>query len=154
VLTCLLSRRRLGAYLDGALEGGASRAIEAHLGSCPRCQREAAGLQRLRAALQGTLLTPPDPDWTAFWPGIVRGIQDARRAPAAAARSWRWSPRWAARGAALAAASALSLVLWYAPWSPGSDESVVVTSADTQYPGGAMVYHTPDRVAVVWVFDE
>jgi hypothetical protein len=31
---------------------------------------------------------------------------------------------------------------------------VVVTSADTQYPGGAMVYHTPDRVAVVWVFDD
>ena len=45
---------------------------------------------------------------------------------------------------------------WYTGVWPRRDpeESVVVTAADTQYPGGTMVYHAPEKVAVVWVFDE
>lgn len=49
----------------------------------------------------------------------------------------------------------LSFVVVYEPWAPsGLDEPVVVTAANTQYPGGTMVYHTPEKMAVVWVFDE
>jgi hypothetical protein len=52
-------------------------------------------------------------------------------------------------------AAVLSLAVAYErlPRSP-SEGSVLVTAADTQYPGGTMVYHAPDTVAVVWVFDE
>ena len=51
--------------------------------------------------------------------------------------------------------AALFLVVAYERWGPsGPEESVVITAADTQYPGGTMVYHTPEKVAVVWVFDE
>jgi len=31
VLTCFRTRRRIGAYLDGALEGGAARSAARHL---------------------------------------------------------------------------------------------------------------------------
>src|SRR5213076_31163 len=38
----------------------------------------------------------PEPDWTGFWPGIVRGIEQAKlRAPVRALQpAWR-RPRWA-----------------------------------------------------------
>jgi anti-sigma factor RsiW len=151
VVICLVSRRRLGSYLDGALNDAAPRAIEQHLRNCGRCRKEADALRRLQALLHQAVVTPPEPDWAAFWPGIVRRLQDGRRPPIVAARR-RWtSPRWAFSGTAVAAA-ALSLVLWFGSWPFGFEEPVVVTSADTQYPGGTMVYHTPDQMAVVWVF--
>jgi anti-sigma factor RsiW len=150
VVICLVSRRRLGSYLDGALDDVAFRAVERHLQSCGRCRKEADALRRLRALLHGALVSPPEPDWTAFWPGIVRGVQDRRPPIVTVRRRWT-SPRWAVSGTAVAAA-ALSLVLWFGSWPFGPEESVVVTSADTHYSGGTMVYHTPDKVAVVWVF--
>lgn len=97
-------------------------------------------------------MASPEPDWTAFWPGIVRGIQD-RRQPVLVTSRRRWNATWAVGGTAVAAAT-LSLVLWFGNWPFRPEESVIVTSADTQYPGGTMVYHTPDKVAVVWVFDD
>jgi hypothetical protein len=127
--------------------------MEVHLGTCARCQREAVGLKRLHTMLRQVVGVSAEPDWTGFWPGIVRGIEDGRR-PAIGSRPRWWSPQWALGGTAVAGAAALSLALWFGPWATRPEESVVVTSADTQYPGGAMVYHTPDKVAVVWVFDE
>ncbi len=151
MVICLVSRRRLGSYLDGALDDAASRTVERHLRNCGRCRKEADALRRLQALLHQAMVAPPEPDWTAFWPGIVRGVEDGPRSPIAAPRR-RWTtPRWAVSGTAVAAA-ALSLVLWFGSWPFGPEESVIVTSADTQYPGGTMVYHTPDKVAVVWVF--
>jgi len=98
-----------------------------------------------------------DPDWAAFWPGIVRGIEDARgkNAPPVptSVRKWRWNPRWALGGAALAV-GILSFSLWRAmPDFLASDPPVVVSSAHTDDPNGTvMVYsgHGKD-VTVVWV---
>ena len=97
-----------------------------------------------------------EPDWTAFWPRIVRGIEDARReARPGSRRRWR-APRWAL-GGALAVAVLVTVTLWQ--WEAGEvppslEYPVVVNSADTDHPGGSvMVYHTPEKdMTVVWVF--
>jgi hypothetical protein len=102
-------------------------------------------------------LTPGEPDWTGFWQGVVRGIEDRRDArPVRVERSWwqrAWRPRWAL-GGALAAALLMSIGVWQ--WTPGPqlDAGVLVTSATTDDPRGTvMVYSTPEQdVAVVWVF--
>ena len=63
MLDCYRTRRRLGAYLDAALETAEASSTAVHLFSCARCQREVGELQRLRALLRD-YLTPADPDWT------------------------------------------------------------------------------------------
>lgn len=156
VLTCFRTRRRIGAYLDGALEGVAAQSTARHLSECRTCQGEAEALRRVRALLQRTAeLRPGEPDWSGFWPGIVRGVEDARRRqppPVAIPRRW-WRPRWAL-GGAVAAVGLLSLTLWQTMPGPlTSDSPVVVSSAHTEDPRGTvMVYSTHDRdVTVVWV---
>jgi anti-sigma factor RsiW len=158
-LTCPLYRRQIGAYLDGALAGSPARRVGAHLQRCLACRGEAESLRRLQALLRRTVSIPAEPDWTGFWQGIVRGIQDARRVPVALPRAlprvW-WRPRLAV-GAAMVAAVVLSVTLWQSSvWTPlAPDFPVIVSSADTEYPGGTMVYSTADRaVTVVWVFDD
>ena len=157
MLTCYRTRRRIGAYLDGALDPETARSTATHLASCGSCQREADELRRLQGLLRHTV-TPVEPDWTGFWQGVVRGIEDHRHArPAPTARPWwqpGWRPRWAL-GGALVAALLLSLGVWQ--WTPGprpSEAGVLVTSASTEDPRGTvMVYSTPEQdVAVVWVF--
>jgi anti-sigma factor RsiW len=151
---CLFARRRLSAYLDKALEAGTSRRMVHHLDGCPRCRQEIEGLRRMAVLLRQAIPAAAEPDWTGFWPGIVRGVRDGIPRGAIAVQR-RWSRRWVLSGAAVAAVAALSLVVAYEHLGPsGPDESVVVTAADTQYPGGTMVYHTPEKIAVVWVFDE
>jgi anti-sigma factor RsiW len=157
-LSCYWNRRRIGAYLDGALEARAAGATAAHLERCPACQREADELRRLRGLLQHRLV-PAEPDWTGFWQGIVRGIEDQRFArPAPAPRRWwqsAWRPRWAL-GSAVAAALLVTVGVWqWTPSGPLPDPvGVMVTSARTEDPRGTiMVYSTPEQdVAVVWVF--
>lgn len=157
MLTHYLTQRRLGAYLDGALPERAARATEAHLTACAACQREADTLRRLRAALHRSL-TPRDPDWTGFWQGIVRGVEDQRvrgPLPEPLRRRFAWRPQWTL-GGAVAAALALSLTLWQGGSTPMLTEApVVVNAASTAHPDGSvMVYSTPDKaVTVVWVFD-
>lgn len=108
----------------------------------------------MKILLQRITPVGPEPDWTGFWPGIVRGVQDATTRKRVGVRR-QWNRRWALRGAAAAAMAVLSLVVVYESRIPsGLDEPVVVTAANTQYPGGTMVYHTPEKMAVVWVFDE
>lgn len=104
-----------------------------------------------------TLLTgmpaPAEPDWAGFWPGVVRGIQDART-PRREPRRLAWlRPRWA-YGGALAAALLVSLTVWQlGPSSVTSESPVIVRSADTGDPNATvMVYSTTDRdLTVVWV---
>jgi hypothetical protein len=113
-------------------------------------------LRRLRELLQRAAATG-EPDWTGFWPGVVRGIQDRRDArPVPAPRHW-WQTlggtRWALGGAL--AVLFVSLGVWQ--WAPApylADAGVLVTSASTEDPRGTvMVYSTPEQdVAVVWVF--
>jgi anti-sigma factor ChrR (cupin superfamily) len=157
VLSCFLYRRRIGAYLDGALEERAARTTAAHLTACTACQAEAGALRRLRTALRRMSMVA-EPDWTGFWPGVVRGIDASRHAvPARAAgavRAWR-RPRWAVSGV-VAALVLVSLTVWQMTGSRVKpiEGQVLVTSADTEDPNGTvMVYSTPERdVAVVWVF--
>ena len=156
MLTCYRTRRRIGAYLDGALDQETARSTAAHLASCGSCQREAEELRRLHGLLLSTL-TPAQPDWTGFWPGVVRGIEDRREPkPVPVSRRWwqqDWRPRWAL-GGALAAMVMATGVWLMAPGARPSEAGVVVTSASTEAPGGTvMVYSTKEQdVAVVWVF--
>jgi hypothetical protein len=149
VLTCYLTRRKLGAWLDGALDESTARSTAAHVATCGVCQRETAELRRLHTLLTRTA-PGAEPDWTGFWPGVVRGIEDRRdlRPLRSAARSWR--PRKWAVGA-LAATLLVSLGVWQ--FSPGTDPGVLVSSASTGDPRATvMVYGSPERdVAVVWV---
>jgi anti-sigma factor RsiW len=157
VLTCYRTRRRIGAYLDGALDQETARSTATHLASCEGCRREAEELRRLKGLMRRTL-SPAAPDWTGFWQGVVRGIEAGRQPrPMPVARRW-WQPargrRWAL-GGALAAALLVSIGVWQ--WTPGpqvADAGVLVTSATTDDPRGTvMVYSTPEQdVAVVWVF--
>jgi anti-sigma factor RsiW len=155
-LTCYRTRRRIGAYLDGALDQGAAQSTATHLASCGSCQREAGELRRLRGLLQSTF-SPAEPDWTGFWQGVVRGIEDRKHArPAPPVRRWwqeAWRPRWAVGGAL--AFLLVAAGLWQlAPGPRPSEAAVVVTSARTEDPRGTvMVYSTKEQdVAVVWVF--
>ena len=157
MLTCLRTRRRIGAFLDGALAGATAQSIAKHLTGCSTCQREAEALRRMRALLQRTLSPGPSrvaPDWTGFWPGIVRGIEDARRRePLPVAAHRRWRPRWAL-GGAVAAVGLVSLTFWQTlPGLLTPDAPVVVSSAHTEDPRGTvMVYSTHEKdVTVVWV---
>lgn len=54
---CLSCKRRLSAYVDGALSPSLMATVEAHLASCPECQAERDSLRALMETL-GTLKTP------------------------------------------------------------------------------------------------
>jgi anti-sigma factor RsiW len=155
-LTCYRTRQRIGAWLDGALDEPSVRATAAHVERCPGCQGEAEALRRLRSGVRA-MLQPPDPDWTGFWQGIVRGVEDGRRrtAPARTSR-WSWRPQLAL-GGLVAAALLVTLTLWQTATGPFrvAEAAVVVSAADTDQPGGTlMVYSPPERdLAVVWVFE-
>ena len=155
MLTCSRTRRRLGAYLDGALDDASARSAERHLAGCATCQAEVAQLRRLKRLI-AEVAAVPEPDWTGFFPGIVRGIQDERLAAWAPKRRARklW-PQWAMGGAAVAA-GALAFLLWQGGRAPGIAEAGVhVHAATTESPGAAVMVYTPAErdLAVVWVID-
>ena len=149
MLTCYRTRRRLGAWLDGALDEGTARSTAAHVATCGVCQHEVAELRRLRTLLTSTAAVA-DPDWTGFWPGVVRGIQDRRTTPVHVT-SRRWRPQWALGGALAVALLVVSLGVW--EFGSQSEPGVLVRSASTGDPRATvMVYGPPERdVAVVWV---
>jgi len=149
VFTCYRTRRRLGAWLDGALDEGTAHSTAAHVAACGVCQREVGELRRLHTLLTRTA-TVRDPDWTGFWPRGVGPDQD-RREPAPVRSASRSRPCQWALGGALAAALLVSLGLW--EFGPGNEPGVLVNSASTGDPRATvMVYGPPERdVAVVWV---
>lgn len=110
----------------------------------------------MRALLQRTLglgSARVEPDWSGFWPGVVRGIEDTRRReaqPTPVPRRWR-RPRWAL-GGALVTAGLVSITLWQT-WPLAPHDPITVSSAQTEDPRGTvMVYSTHEKdVAVVWV---
>jgi anti-sigma factor RsiW len=131
--------------------------MAAHLSTCVRCQQEAEGLRRLHALLASATPAPGPPDWTGFWPDVIRGIEADRRRPVPRPTWRRWiaQPR-VAFGGALAAVLLISLTVWQAFYSPSAPEAaVVVRSARTDLPGGVMVYASHEHdLTVVWVFDD
>jgi anti-sigma factor RsiW len=162
VLTCLRTRRRIGAYLDGALDAGPSRSIAAHLSGCSRCQGEAENIRRVRVLLQRTLSLGRDraepADWSGFWPGVVRGIEDTKHrgapAPVAVPRGW-WSRPRLTLGGVLVAAVLASVTFWQLTSGPLAPEApIFVSSAHTDDPRGTVVVYSPHEqqdLAVVWV---
>ncbi len=99
------------------------------------------------------------PDWTGFWPGVVRRIEDGRaRKPIEIGWSWPgalWRPRLA-YGGALAAALLATITAWQTFYPAAvSEEGVVVSAARTEVPDATvMVYEPAERdLAVVWLFD-
>lgn len=153
MLSCYLHRRRIGAYLDGVLDPGTARSTSEHLARCASCSVEAESLRSLRVRLR-VAATAAAPEWTGFWPGIVRRIEAARRVPAPPRRTAWLRPRWA-YGSALAAALIVSLTVWqFLPRPAEREAPVIVRSADSGHPDGrVMVYSTPEQdLTVVWVF--
>jgi anti-sigma factor RsiW len=155
VLSCYRTRRQIGAYLDRALPEPAARTTAVHVERCSRCRRELGELERVRSLVR-TLSQPRDPDWTGFWQGIVRGVED-RRVPArvhAPTRGWRWRPQLAF-GGLVAAAVLATLTFWQMGNIFPTRDSVTIGSANTDNPDSTvMVYSTPEHdMAVVWVFD-
>lgn len=130
--------------------------MERHLAGCVACQGEVTQLRRVKA-LVAEVAAVPEPDWTGFFPGIVRGIEDEplRVGRASAARTRRLWPQWAMGGAALASV-ALAFVLSQGGRVPGvAEAAVLVNGANTENPGATvMVYTAPEKdLAVVWLFD-
>ncbi len=152
MLKCYRTRQRLSGFLDGALDEAATRSTVAHLTSCEACQKEADQLRRLHAMLQRAAAAGPEPDWTGFWPGVVRGVQDVKRAPAVRPRRALWQGRWAL-GSAVAAVLMFLGVWQLIPGPTTVDAAVMVSSARTEDPRGTvMVYSNKEQdVAVVWV---
>lgn len=98
---------RLSAYVDGALDGGALAAAEAHLAACAECRGAVQDLRRVVTLAHALDDRPPERD---LWPGIAERIAPARGAegiPLARRRRFAFSvPQLAAAGIALSVFSA------------------------------------------------
>lgn len=151
VLSCYFKRRRLGAYLDGALPERKARMIAIHLGRCAGCQEEALGLGRLRKLVRSSALVA-EPDWTGFWPGIVRGI-DAGAGSQTHARPGVLLHRRAAIVGAVGAAL-LAVTIWQGDSPVAPEGPITVAVANTEHPDGSVMVYTPpgDDLTVIWIF--
>ena len=147
--------------MDGALGPRAARFLDGHLTGCGRCQTEAERHRRLRALVRTAVVGAPDPDWTAFWPGVQSRITRERPQPV---RDQWWLPLWRpfwghprlSLGGALAAGLVVALSLWQTPvTSPTWSGSIVVQDVSTPDPEkSVMVYSTPEQdVAVIWLLN-
>ena len=120
-----------------------------HLGACARCRSEAGDLGRVRDMVRSAVVLA-EPDWTDFWPGIVRRVEAGSVVPV---RSGRLVLSRRVTMAGAVAAGLLAITLWQAGDSPTVFEHVSAV-ANTEYPDGSvMVYSTPgDDMTVIWVF--
>jgi len=98
---------RLSAYVDGALDGEALAAAEAHLAACAECRAAMQDLRRVVALARALDDRPPERD---LWPGIAERIGPASGAevvPLPHRRRYVFSiPQLAAAGIALSVLSA------------------------------------------------
>ncbi len=81
--------------------------VARHLGCCPECARELAGLRRATALLTAL---PTEPAPADMWASLERELARVERAPAPARPGRRVVP---ALAAAVAAALAVGLGVWY-----------------------------------------
>jgi hypothetical protein len=126
--------------------------MAAHLARCPGCRREAEGLGRLQALIAPSTAVA-EPDWTGFWPGIVRGVDAGRARPVRAAGRRREVRRVALAGAFMAAL--LAVMIWHSGDSLRMIEGPsALAAAETEYPDGSVMVYSPpgDDMTVIWVF--
>jgi anti-sigma factor RsiW len=69
---CWLIRRRLVGYQDGTLGRRSALRVAHHLHTCPACQGELQGLQRVTQLLR-SLPGPSRP--STYWPGALQQLQ-------------------------------------------------------------------------------
>jgi anti-sigma factor RsiW len=121
----------LSAWLDGELDDGARRQVDAHLAECPACQGIARDLQRVVGVAAGMPVTGPGRN---LWPGIADRIHRP-----VAGRIDPEAPRTIPLGhAGLVAAGLLLGVLLgrVVPWPsrPGSEGPPLATSRPAAQP--------------------
>ena len=61
-MSCRKSQSAFSPYLDGALSGREMRALEDHLGACPRCSRHFLSLQQAQRRVAGLGRRPAPPE--------------------------------------------------------------------------------------------
>jgi predicted anti-sigma-YlaC factor YlaD len=102
-MRCRQARRRLSAYLDGALSARGQNQVRGHLSECPDCREYSVELSRTWAMLELSEAPDTSPSFTA---AVMRGIRAERTMPV-----WH-APRWAV-AAAFAACLACGGLLGY-----------------------------------------
>ena len=106
MMTCDEARELLHALLDGELDAGHAREVEAHVAGCPRCAAELAQFREMRKAIAGANLSFKAP--AALRQRIEAAIPAPPvRAPAPSRRSLL---RGFALGTAMSAAAAASVL--------------------------------------------
>jgi len=161
---CLWNRPRLERYADGALGTRMTRSVKGHLDECEDCLHRVQSQTELTSLLKGAVAEPPDPDWSAFWPGIQAQLARNEPKPKPVQDSWwvpLWKPFWGhprlALGGVMVAVLAVALSLWPFQGPDGQAAlagSVVVQDVGTSDPGRpVMVYSSPDQaLTVIWLF--
>jgi anti-sigma factor RsiW len=102
-MTCEEAEVLIHALVDGELDAGHAREVEAHVASCPRCAAELAAVREMHAALART-----DLKFTA--PPALRKRIEAALPAAATAPSRRSILKGFAMGSAVSALAATGLV--------------------------------------------
>jgi anti-sigma factor RsiW len=127
-MTCHELDERLDDWVDGTLEGGMARDVEAHLAQCPLCRERE---QRLRQLLAHAASLPrPQAPAHDLWPGIAARIERETW--------WKGAAWW--RPALLAAAAALVLGVAAVLWSLRAPAPArTVESPATSFVGSALV---------------
>jgi len=107
-MTCEEAGILLHALIDGELDAGNAREVEAHVAACPSCAAQLRGVQALRTAM-----IPAQLRYTA--PARLRtGVEGKLPAPAAVTASRRAAIKGFALGAAMSALAASGLFLMIA----------------------------------------
>ncbi|HZX97089.1 MAG TPA: anti-sigma factor [Myxococcales bacterium] len=127
-MTCIETRRLLGAYVDNELDLRGAVEIEEHVGRCPGCGSEERQLRELQASVRTNLIRhEPAPAFEARLRDALRveGLQTlAEATPPAPTPRRRRALRWTALAPLSAAAAVLMVVALPRLWPRPSDASV------------------------------
>jgi predicted anti-sigma-YlaC factor YlaD len=117
-MNCTSAQRLISAARDGALDGSAQSALDAHLAECPACRQMRDTLAASAAAWRSTTVAVPLPDAKLEWQRIQRRLSPDRHPPRARRPVLWW-------GLSLAAAAGLALAVWVPGPAPAGDAEFV-----------------------------